>query len=87
MPIKDIKVILKIKTESSKLAEIIHTAINPDNLTEPPMTFHFKNVSSSLEFRINNVISVETILATLMDLLTVFQTAESALNTFSSETG
>lgn len=67
------------------MAKIIHTAIDPDNLTEPPMTFHSVYTSNSLTYRINNVISVETMLATLMDLLSVYQATENALNTFFPE--
>ena len=87
MIIKDIKAIIKIETESNELAKIIHTAIDPDNLTEPPMTFHSMYASDCLEYTINNVISFETMLATLMDLLSVFQATENAVNTFSSDMG
>ena len=82
MPINDIKVVLEIKTKSNEIAKIIHAAIDPDNLTEPPMTFHSVHASNSLIYRINNVITVETMLATLIDLLSVFQATEMALFPF-----
>ncbi|MHA2202384.1 MAG: hypothetical protein ACW991_01725 [Candidatus Hodarchaeales archaeon] len=82
MPISDIKVVLEIETESNEIAKIIHAAIDPDNLTEPPMTFHSVHASNSLTYKINNVITVETMLATLMDLLSVFQATENALIPF-----
>lgn len=87
MPIKNIKAILKIETDSNELAEIIHAAIDPDNLTEPPMTFYSVFVSKNIEYRMDNIRSIETLFATLMDLLAVFQVTEKALNTFSSEIG
>ncbi|MFX0124042.1 MAG: hypothetical protein ACFFAE_10420 [Candidatus Hodarchaeota archaeon] len=87
MTIKAIKAVIKIETESKDLAKIIHTAIDPDNLTKPPMTFHSSHFSNSLEYTINNVISFETLLATLIDLLSVFQATENAVNTFSSNMG
>jgi hypothetical protein len=86
LPIKNIKAIIKIETESNDLAEIIHTAIEPDNLTAPPMTFHSVYTSNKLEYVINHLISIETLLATLMDLLSVFQVTEKALSAFSEET-
>ena len=86
MPIKNIKAIIKIETESNEFAKIIHTAINPDNLTAPPMTLHSVYTSHKLEYVINNLVSIETLLATLMDLLNVFQVTEKALNTFVEET-
>ncbi|MFX1506291.1 MAG: KEOPS complex subunit Pcc1 [Promethearchaeota archaeon] len=86
MPIENIKALIKIETESNELAEIIHTAINPDNVTAPPMTFHSVYTSNKLEYVINNLVSIETLLATLMDLLTVFQVTENVLNSFSPET-
>ncbi|UCG00591.1 MAG: hypothetical protein JSW11_13320 [Candidatus Heimdallarchaeota archaeon] len=79
--------ILKIETESNERAELIHKSIDPDNLTEPPMTFYSIYTSNSLEYRINNVLRVETVLATLIDLLSAFQTIENALNAFTSEIG
>ncbi|MFW9906414.1 MAG: hypothetical protein ACFFFH_19015 [Candidatus Thorarchaeota archaeon] len=86
MPIENIKALIKIETESNELAKIIHTAIDPDNLTVPPMTFNSVYTSNKLEYVINNLVSTETLLATLLDLLTVFQVTENALNTFSPET-
>lgn len=86
MPIENIKTFIKIETESNELADIIHTAIDPDNLTAPPMTFHSMYTSNKLEYVINNIVSIETLLATLMDLLTVFQVTENALNSFFPET-
>ena len=86
MPIKNIKAVIKIETESNELAEIIHTAIDPDNLTAPPMTFHSKYTTNKLEYVINNIVSIETLLATLIDLLIVFQVTENILNSFSPET-
>ena len=86
MPIKNIKAVLKIETMSKESAEIIRTAIDPDNLTAPPMTIDSVYASNKLEYTINNTTSVDTLLATLMDLLTTFQVTEKALSSFSSET-
>ena len=86
MPIKNIKTVIKIETKSNEVAKIIHTAIDPDNLTAPPMTFHSVYTSNKIEYIINNVVSIETLLATLMDLLNAFQVTKKALNAFSSET-
>jgi hypothetical protein len=86
LPIKNIKAVINIETESNELAEIIQTAIDPDNLTAPPMTFHSVYTSNKLEYVINNLVSIETLLATLMDLLSVFQVTEKALNAISEET-
>ena len=85
MSIKNIKAILKLETESNEFAEIIHTAIDPDNLMAPPMIFHSSYHSNKLEFEIDKMISVETLLATLMDLLTAFQVTEKSLNTLFPE--
>lgn len=86
MPIKNIKAVLKIEAISKELAEIIHTAIDPDNLTAPPMTIDSVYASNKLEYKISNTTSVETLLATLIDLLTAFQVTEKALSIFSPET-
>ena len=86
MPIKNIKAVLTIETESNKLAEIIHTAMDPDNLTVPPMTIHSVYASNKVEYKFNNMVSVDTLLATLMDLLTTFQVTEKAISSFSLET-
>jgi hypothetical protein len=85
LSIENIKAILKIETESNEFIKIIHNAIDPDNLMAPPMTIDSVYTSNKLEYMINNVVSVETLLATLMDLLTVFQMTEKALNSFTPE--
>jgi hypothetical protein len=71
---------------SKESAEIIRAAIDPDNLTAPPMTIDSVYASKKLEYTINNITSIDSLLATLMDLLTTFQVTEKALSSFSSGT-
>ena len=79
MTIKKIDVILKIKTKSNEIAEIFRTAMDPDNLARPPMKFSSQCKSNNLIYTIKNVERVETMLVTLLDLLSVFQAAENVL--------
>jgi hypothetical protein len=79
MPVGNINILIKIKTGSNKETQIIHAAIDPDNLTEPPMTFHSVCVCDNLIYTIKNVKTVETVLATLIDLLSTFQVTENII--------
>ena len=79
MPVGNINVLIKIKTGSNEKAEVIHAATDPDNLTEPPMTFHSVCVCDNLIYTIKNVKTVETMLATLIDLLSAFQATENII--------
>ncbi|MFX0013652.1 MAG: hypothetical protein ACFFB2_10940 [Promethearchaeota archaeon] len=79
MPITNIDALIEIKTRSNTIAKIIHAAIDPDNLTEPPMTFHSTCESNIIIYYLKNVKRIETMLATLIDLLDVYQATESVL--------
>ncbi|MHA2245242.1 MAG: hypothetical protein ACXADY_09775 [Candidatus Hodarchaeales archaeon] len=79
MPVENINVLIKIKTGSNSTTEIIHAATDPDNLTKPPMTFHSVCVCDNLIYTIKNVKTVETMLATLLDLFSAFQATENSL--------
>ncbi len=69
---------------SNEIAEIIHAAIDPDNLTEPPMVYDSVCAASTLIFNLRNVKSVETTLATLIDLLSAVQVTENILKLHNS---
>lgn len=68
-----------MKTGSDEIAKIIHAAINPDNLTEPPMSIHSVYVDNTLIITIKEVKSIVTMTATLTDLLITFQATENVL--------
>ncbi|MFX1285460.1 MAG: hypothetical protein ACFFB5_17595 [Promethearchaeota archaeon] len=78
MSIININVIIKI-SGSKERVEIIQAALDPDNLTAPPMVFHSVCVAESLIYTIKNVKNIETMLATLMDLLSALQATEGVL--------
>ncbi len=78
MPIKNINALIKI-IGSIEDVRIIHAAIDPDNLSEPPMTFNSVCVAESIIYTIKNVKSIETMLATLIDLLSAFQMTENVI--------
>jgi hypothetical protein len=73
--INNINIIIKIEPENSNAINIAQSAIDPDNLADPPMTFYSKTTDNSLLITIKKVRKVETALATLMDLLSAIQTA------------
>ncbi|UCE12888.1 MAG: hypothetical protein JSV04_11935 [Candidatus Heimdallarchaeota archaeon] len=82
MTIKKINVILKIKMESNEIAEMFRKVMDPDNLARPPMKFFSHCISSNLIYTIKNVERVETMLATLLDLLSVLQATENSIGVY-----
>ena len=61
------------------MAEIFRTVMDPDNLARPPMEFSSQCMSNNLIYTIKNVERVETMLATLLDLLSAFQATENII--------
>ncbi|UCG89783.1 MAG: hypothetical protein JSU57_04795 [Candidatus Heimdallarchaeota archaeon] len=83
MPITKINALIKM-IGSIEDVEIIHAAIDPDNLSAPPMTFNSVCVGQSLIITIKNVKNTETMLATVIDLLSAFQLTDNILKLRSS---
>jgi len=70
---------LSISNKNPEEAKIIHEALNPDNLSTPPMKISSKWVNSSVEIRIKNVHNMDTAIATVNDLLDAYGLSKDIL--------
>ena len=81
MTIKNINVLIKIRTFDGKIAEIMRMSVDPDNITKTNslMTIHSLSHENTVIFTIKNIKKVKTASATILDLLSAFQVAENSI--------
>ncbi len=77
--VRKIDITLSISNKNPEDAKIIHEALNPDNLTTPPMSISSKWVDSRVEIRIKGVQNIDTAIATVNDLLEAYGLSQDIL--------
>ncbi|MHA2358411.1 MAG: KEOPS complex subunit Pcc1 [Candidatus Heimdallarchaeaceae archaeon] len=79
MGVKNIKIHLSVKSKTSEAARIIFSSLNPDNLTNPPMTIESKVKDNVFEVTISNLSNIETAIATSLDILNSYELSEKII--------
>lgn len=74
------KVEVKLRFHNARIARTVHDSINPDNIDFPDgLEFIMSLRGSNIEFSLNSALRVETLAATVDEILTGFQISVNSL--------
>jgi hypothetical protein len=74
-----IQIRILTKVENQEIGKSICAALDPDNFVGPPMTLSMKCTGETVKIKLNNILKIETALATINDLLSAWIVSEEGI--------